>query len=316
MSLEPTADASDLVRPSHITERVSWVVFWLIHVGCVAAIWTGISARAAIIGVALYLLRMFVITGGYHRYFSHRGYKTSRAFQFILGLIGTMTVQKGPLWWASTHRKHHRFSDTELDVHSPKQRGFWYSHVGWVTSGDHIETDLRWVKDLAKYPELRWLGKYHFVAPVALAVLCYLAAGWSGLVVGFGWSTVLGWHITFTINSLSHVFGKRRFETGDTSRNNWILAILTMGEGWHNNHHYYQSTANQGFYWWEIDLTYYVLRALAAVGVVWDLRAPPEHVLELGREGMRRGVVVGAPPAPEAAPVVAEAAPVALPDAA
>ena len=275
----PSSDPSALLRPNPVAERISWVVFWLIHVVCLTAVWTGFSTRAVVIGLALFWLRMFAITGGYHRYFSHRTYKTSRWFQFVLAVLGTTTVQKGPLWWASTHRKHHKFSDTPEDVHSPIQRGFWYSHVGWVTSGDHITTDLNWIRDFAKFPELLWLGRYHFVPPLVLAGLCGLFAGWSGLVVGFGWSTVMGWHATFTINSLSHVFGKRRYETGDTSRNNWALALLTMGEGWHNNHHHYQNSVNQGFYWWEIDITYYLLRGLSAVGIVWDLRKPPRHML-------------------------------------
>ncbi len=294
----PTTETGpDLLRVDPLWARVSHVVFWAIHVACLAALFTGVSARAALLCVALYVVRMFVITGGYHRYFSHRSYKTSRAFQLVLAVVGTMTVQKGPLWWASTHRKHHRYSDTPLDVHSPKQRGFWYSHVGWITGGDHVTTDLTWVKDLARYPELRWIGKYHWVAPVVLAAACGLVAGWSGLIVGFAWSTVIGWHATFTINSLSHVFGRRRYATTDTSRNNWALAVLTMGEGWHNNHHHYQSSANQGFYWWEVDVTYYVLRALAAVGIVWDLRRPPRHVIDLGREAMRRGVELEGRPA-------------------
>ncbi|MSP63582.1 MAG: acyl-CoA desaturase [Myxococcales bacterium] len=282
---------------SALGERISFVVFWAIHWVCLAAIWTGISWRAGIIAIVLYFLRMFAITGGYHRYFSHRTYRTSRAFQFLLGLLGTTTVQKGPLWWASTHRKHHKYSDTPEDVHSPRHRGFWYSHVQWITTGDHVVTDMRSVRDFAHYPELVWLGKYHFVPPLVLAGLCGLAAGWSGVIVGFAWSTVIGWHATFTINSLAHVFGARRYETTDTSRNNWYLALLTMGEGWHNNHHHYMNSANQGFFWWEVDLTYYLLRGLAALGLVWDLRKPPAYMLERNLVGR-----------PETAPEAAAAA--------
>ena len=195
-------------------------------------------------------------------------------------MIATTSIQKGPLWWASKHRHHHKYSDEPNDVHSPVQRGFWYSHVGWITSGDHIHTDLNVVRDLAKFPELVWLNKYHWVAPVVMGLLCYLAAGWSGLVVGMGWSTVACWHGTFTINSLTHVFGKRRYATTDDSRNNWWLALITMGEGWHNNHHHFQACARQGFYWWEYDVTYYILRGLAAVGIVWDLKEPPARVYQ------------------------------------
>jgi stearoyl-CoA desaturase (delta-9 desaturase) len=277
----PEAPAEgELARPNRIGERVSFFVFWGIHVATLAAIWTGVSWRALGIGLFLFWLRMFAITGGYHRYFSHRTYKTSRFFQFLLGLLGTSSIQKGPIWWAATHRRHHRESDLPGDVHSPRQRGFWHSHVGWVVSHEYVNTDLREVRDLAKFPELQWLGRYHFAAPLAMAVACWLAAGWSGLIVGFGWSTVLLWHSTFTINSLAHLIGSRRYKTTDDSRNNWALALLTMGEGWHNNHHHYMSSANQGFFWWEIDVSYYLLRGLSALGIVWDIRKPPKHILD------------------------------------
>ncbi len=267
-------------RVNRVGERISFIAFIGIHLACFAAIATGVTATAVWIGLALFWLRMFVITAGYHRYFSHRTYRTSRWFQFVLAVLGTTCVQKGPLWWASVHRRHHKFSDMPEDAHSPVQRGFWYSHVGWILSTKEVDTDVKSVRDLSRYPELVWLGKYHMVAPILLAVGCFLAAGWSGLVVGFGWSTVLLWHTTFTINSLAHVFGSRRYATTDQSRNNWLLALLTMGEGWHNNHHHYMGSANQGFFWWEIDLSYYLLRGLAALGLVWDLKKPPRHILE------------------------------------
>jgi stearoyl-CoA desaturase (delta-9 desaturase) len=266
-------------RVNRVAEKVSLSVFVGIHLACLAAIATGVTARALVLAVALYWLRMFVVTAGYHRYFSHRSYRTSRAFQFLLGFAGTTCVQKGPLWWASIHRRHHRYSDRPEDVHSPVQRGFWWSHVGWVVAHEHANTDMRGVKDFARYPELRWLGPFHWVAPVTLALGCWIVAGWPGLIVGFGWSTVALWHCTFTINSLAHVFGRRRYLTSDTSRNNWLLALITMGEGWHNNHHHYMNSANQGFRWWEVDMSYYVLRFLAALGVVWDLKRPPEYAL-------------------------------------
>jgi stearoyl-CoA desaturase (delta-9 desaturase) len=269
----------EILHPSRFWERVSFCVFWGIHLSCLAALVTGVSLRAAVIAVVLYWTRMFVITAGYHRYFSHRTYRTSRFFQFLLGLFGTTCVQKGPIWWAATHRRHHKHSDEPEDVHSPRQRGFWHSHVGWIISKEFVATDVRTVRDLQRYPELRWLGTWHWVAPVTLAFLCWLAAGWSGLFVGFGWSTVVLWHGTFTINSLAHVFGKRRYPTGDDSRNNWLLAIITMGEGWHNNHHHYMGATRQGFFWWEVDGSYYLLRLLAMVGLVWDLKEPPAHVL-------------------------------------
>jgi stearoyl-CoA desaturase (delta-9 desaturase) len=223
---------------------------------------------------------MFSVTAGYHRYFSHRSYKTSRPFQFLLALAGTLAVQKGVLWWAANHRNHHKYSDQAEDLHSPLQRGFWWAHVGWILSPDYEETDLARIPDMAKYPELRWLNDHYLIPPVVLAVALYLIGGATWLVWGFFISTTMLWHATFTINSLAHVWGSRRYETTDTSRNNPWLALLTMGEGWHNNHHRYMNSARQGFFWWEIDLSYYILVALSWCGIVWDLQQPPKRLLE------------------------------------
>jgi stearoyl-CoA desaturase (Delta-9 desaturase) len=263
---------NDIVYPSALP-------FALVHMGCLAAIWTGVTLQAVVICLVLYLLRMVAIGAGYHRYFSHRSFATSRAFQFILAFLAQTTTQKSVLWWAAVHRHHHLHSDTAQDVHSPRHRGFFYSHLGWMFNGKFDKPDLTKVPDLARYPELMWLHKYEQAPSIAAAVLCLLIAGWPGLVVGFLWSTVLVYHATFSINSLAHVHGKQRYVTGDDSRNNWLLALLTMGEGWHNNHHAYQSSVRQGFKWWEIDPTFYVLKALSWLGVVWDLKTPPEAVL-------------------------------------
>jgi stearoyl-CoA desaturase (delta-9 desaturase) len=254
-------------------------LFLLIHAGCVATVWTGVTSRAIVLGVVLYWLRMFAIGAAYHRYFSHRAYSTSRAFQFILAVLAQSSAQKSVLWWAAKHRHHHLHSDTEQDVHSPLHRGFVYSHVGWIFGRQHDATDLLKVADFASYPELMWLHKLEVLPAIMTAALCVLVAGWSGLVVGFLWSTVLLYHATFCINSLAHVHGRKQYVTGDDSRNNWLLALFTMGEGWHNNHHAYQSSAQQGFRWWQLDMTYYILRALAWLGIVWDLKAPPGRVL-------------------------------------
>jgi stearoyl-CoA desaturase (delta-9 desaturase) len=164
-------------------------------------------------------------------------------------------------------------------VHSPMRRGFIYSHVGWIFDRKHSAVDLVRIEDFAFYPELLWLHRFELVPAFLMGGLCFLIAGWSGVVVGFLWSTVLVYHSTFCINSLAHVRGSRRYVTGDDSRNNWLLALFTMGEGWHNNHHAYQSSARQGFRWWEIDVTYYLLWLLSRLGLVWDLKTPPESVL-------------------------------------
>ncbi|MFO0581122.1 MAG: acyl-CoA desaturase [Anaeromyxobacter sp.] len=239
----------------------------------VAPTW-GLAALA----VGVYYVRMFGITAGYHRYFSHRAYRTSRAFQFALAWLGATASQKGALWWAAHHRDHHRYSDTEDDIHSPLVGGFVWSHVGWIVDRGYEGTNYDRVKDLAKYPELMWIERHWWVPPATLAVGLFLAGGWAWVLWGFFLSTTVLWHGTFVINSLAHVIGSRRYETTDGSRNSFVLALVTMGEGWHNNHHFYPGTANQGFFWWEWDPSYYVLRGLAALGLVWDLRTPPLKV--------------------------------------
>jgi stearoyl-CoA desaturase (Delta-9 desaturase) len=269
----------DVVEEHDDIMRPQLVPFLLIHAGCVAAIWSGVTWQAIAICAVLYWSRMFAIGAGYHRYFSHRGYATSRVFQFILAFLAQSSAQKSVLWWAAKHRHHHLHSDTRRDVHSPRHKGFVYSHVGWIFARQHDATDLQKVADFASFPELMWLHKLEVLPATLIAALCVFIAGWSGLVVGFLWSTVLLYHATFCINSLAHVHGRKRYVTGDESRNNWLLALFTMGEGWHNNHHAYQSSAQQGFQWWELDLTYYILRVLSRLGIVWDLKMPPEQVL-------------------------------------
>jgi len=230
--------------------------------------------------VIFYFVRMFAVTGAYHRYFAHRAYKTSRVFQFLLALLGTSATQKGPLWWAAAHRVHHKYSDTPEDVHSPKQRGFWYSHMGWWLGREHEQTQWKQIKDFAQYPELVFLEKGHVLGVFASMGLAAAIGGFDGFLWGYVVSTCFLLHGTFTINSLAHVFGSRRYETTDTSRNNFWLALITMGEGWHNNHHHHMNSANQGFFWWEIDVTYYILKGLEKIGLIWDVRKAPQHVLD------------------------------------
>jgi len=226
------------------------------------------------LGLGSYTLRMWAITAGYHRYFSHRAFKTSRVFQFVIGLLGTTAMQNGPLWWASWHRSHHRHSDTPDDAHSPVQRGFWHAHIGWFLDGSHDRPNLANVRDLARYPELRFLDRHKWLPIVAYAGGMYLIAGYAGVVWGFVVATMACLQATMCINSLAHVWGSRRFETPDDSRNNALLALVTLGEGWHNNHHHDMSSARQGLRWWELDVTYYTLVVLERVGLIWDLRRP------------------------------------------
>lgn len=275
-------------------------IFIAIHLLCFCVIWVGFSWIAAATCLFLYFLRMFAITGGYHRYFSHRTYETSRLFQFVLGILGSSSAQKGPLWWASHHRHHHKHSDTTEDIHPPSKGIFW-AHIGWVLSADYETTNDNLIKDLKKFPELVALDKYHFIPPLALAILTYFwgvflnyyfpnlgTSGAQMLVWGFFVSTTILYHGTFVINSLTHKWGSRRFETSDNSRNSLILALITLGEGWHNNHHRYPGSERQGFYWWEIDISHYTLKCLSWLGIVWNLRTPPAKIYQEALENRAR----------------------------
>lgn len=268
--------------PDERINKLSSIPFILVHFVPLLAVFTGVTATALVLLFVTYFGRLFFVTAGYHRYFAHRSYKLARVPQFLMAFGGTMAAQKGPLWWASHHREHHRNSDTEQDIHSPL-RGFWWSHVGWILCDKYNDAPVHRIKDFSRYPELRFLDRANWIGPWALAVACFLIGGWSGLVIGFFLSTVLVWHGTFLINSLAHVMGRRRYATEDTSKNSAILAVVTMGEGWHNNHHYYQGSARQGFFWWEWDPSYYALRALSWVGIVKDLKRPPKAALASNR---------------------------------
>jgi stearoyl-CoA desaturase (delta-9 desaturase) len=294
-------DTGSATLPGHDprADRVDWLraaPFVAMHLACLGAIWVGVSPVALAVAAVLYAVRMFAITGFYHRYFSHRTFQTSRTVQFVFAVIGASCVQRGPLWWAAHHRHHHRHADTALDPHSPGVHGFAWSHAGWFLTPRNFRTDLSRVPDLAKYPELRWLDRFDIAVPVALAVGLYALGvllhhvapqlGTSGgqmLVWGFFVSTIVLFHATVTINSLAHRFGRRRFETKDDSRNNLWLALLTFGEGWHNNHHFFPGSSRQGFRWWEVDLTWYGLKLMAMLGLVRGLKPVPAWVLARAR---------------------------------
>ncbi len=283
---DPAADAD---------ETIDWLrvlPFIVLHVSCLAVIWVGFSWTALWIALASYSIRMFGITAAYHRYFSHRSFKTSRAMQFILAVLGNASTQRGPLWWAAHHRHHHRSAETSTDIHSPVERGFWWSHLGWFLARGSFRTRLERISDYAKFPELKFLDRFDWVVPVLFALALYALGellatyqpalgtdGWQILVWGFSIATIALFHVTFCINSLAHIFGKRRYETKDNSRNNFVLAVLTFGEGWHNNHHFFAGSARQGFFWWEIDFTWYLLKMLSWMGLVWDLRLAPAHIV-------------------------------------
>lgn len=290
------ANENDYDPNATYSEKIDWTrsfPFILINLACLLVFWVGFSWTAFITALVLYFVRLFSIGGFYHRYFSHKTFQTSRLSQFIFAVLGNSAVQRGPLWWASHHRQHHMCSDEPNDAHSPIQHGFLWSHVGWFLSKKHYYYNPERVKDLSRYPELVFLDRFDGVVPVILflslwitgALLHHFApslgvtAG-QMIVWGFCISTIALFHTTVSINSLSHVFGKKRFPTKDNSRNNFFLALLTLGEGWHNNHHHYPATARQGFMWWEIDITYYILKGLEKLGIIWDVRGLPTHVLE------------------------------------
>lgn len=259
-----------------MTEAIPFV---MVHLACLFVFLTGVTKSSLIICLVLHFIRIWAISAGYHRYFSHRSFKTSRVFQFILAFLAQSSTQRGVLQWANDHRKHHRYSDTENDLHSPRKHGFLYSHFGWIFAKETYDRQYEHMQDFKRYLEIVWINKYYHLPPITLALLTYIIAGWPGLIVGFFISTVLVYHCTFFINSLTHMFGKQRYITGDDSRNHWLLALLTFGEGWHNNHHYYPSSVRQGFFWWEIDVSYYILKLLEFFHIVWDLRIPPQEVI-------------------------------------
>jgi stearoyl-CoA desaturase (delta-9 desaturase) len=284
-SVPPGASHPEAVDGS--VDRTDWVAaipFFGAHLAPLAAFFVVVTWQDWVLCAVLYVTRMFCITAGYHRYFSHRSYRTGRGTQFLLALGGTTALQKGPLWWAGHHRLHHRYTDLDDDVHSPRD-GFWWSHVGWILSTRYKATDSAAIKDFAAFPELRFLDRCWWIGPTLLAGACFLLGGWGGLVVGFFLSTVLLWHGTFVVNSLAHLVGRRRYATPDTSRNSMLIAVITGGEGWHNNHHYLPASARQGFTWWEFDPTWYGLKVLAALHLVRDLKDPPARLLDQARVG-------------------------------
>ena len=283
-ALAPTPEPEAVPRrrdDERLNPRSS-IPFFLLHLTPLLVIWTGITRTALLLFLVTYFGRMFLITATYHRYLAHKTFRLGRVPQFVMAFGATTAAQKGPLWWAAHHRTHHKFTDTDLDVHTPKRGVFW-SHVGWILCDRYGPTDYDSIKDFARYPELRFLNRFDWIGPWSLGAACFLIGGWSGLVVGFFCSTVLLWHVTFSVNSLAHIVGRRTYDTDDTSKNSLLLALATGGEGWHNNHHRYASSARQGFRWWQIDTTYYGLRLLSWVGVVKDLRPVPRRILDEAR---------------------------------
>lgn len=284
----------DIPDPKALPDKMNWgrtMPFLFLQFGCIAVFWVGINWTVVLAAAFFYFIRMFAITGFYHRYFSHRTFKTSRVGQFLFAVLGNSSMQRGPLWWAATHRHHHQHSDEEVDAHSPVQHGFAWSHIGWLTSMKNFPTAYERIPDLKKYPELVFLNRFDQVVPFVYgltmlgigAALEHFAPSlgvtmWQFFIWTFFVSTTVLLHGTLFINSLAHVWGKRAYETKDESRNSFLLSIITLGEGWHNNHHRYPHSVRQGFRKREIDVTYYGLRLMAWLGIIWDLKPVPQRI--------------------------------------
>ena len=279
----------------HGTDWARVASFAFLHLGCLGIIWVGWSPIAVAVAAVLYAARVTFITGFYHRYFSHKTFKTSRVMQFVFAVLGNTAIQRGALWWAAHHRHHHKYSDEEPDPHSPITKTLLRSHIGWITLRENFPTRKKWIPDLWKFPELRFLDRFDTLVPILYGLgLFGLGAalerfapslrtnGWQLLVWGVFVSTTVLFHATALVNSGAHIIGRRRFKTKDESKNSFLIAIVTAGEGWHNNHHHYPASARNGFYWWEIDVTFYMLKTLSWMGLIWDLNPVPRHVLHAG----------------------------------
>ena len=261
-------------------------VFWTVQASALLVFAVPFAWPLVALWAASHFLRAIGLTLAFHRYFAHRAFRMNRAARFVWTLVGTSAMQKGPLWWAGHHVNHHRFADRDGDPHSPAVSGFYYAHIGWFlndTRNDRLESTNPVVRDFSRAPEIRWLDRYYFVPPLALAAAMWAVGGFPWLVWGFCLPTMTLAHATFAINTINHLFGSRRFETRDASRNNAFTAFFAAGEGWHNNHHRFQRAARNGFYWWEFDPTWYVIRLMKAVGLAWDVQVVPARIYEEAR---------------------------------
>ena len=272
---------------SHLTA----VVFWTVQASAAAVLFVPFEWSLVGLWAASHFIRAIGLTLAFHRYYAHRAFQMNRVARFVWTFIGTAAMQKGPLWWAGHHVNHHRFADREGDPHSPLVSGLYYAHVGWFLNDarhERLEASNPVVRDFSRAPEIVFLDRFFFLPPLMLAVTMYLVGGFPWLVWGFCLPTVTLAHATFAINTVNHMFGSRRFDTIDESRNNVVTAIFAAGEGWHNNHHRYQRAARNGFYWWEVDPTWYMIRLMVAVGLAWDAHPVPERIYHEARVRARR----------------------------
>jgi stearoyl-CoA desaturase (delta-9 desaturase) len=265
---------------------VQILIFWFVQASALLVF--AVPFRWAYLGLwaASHFLRAVGLTLCFHRYLAHRAFKMNRGARFVWALVGTAAMQKGPLWWAGHHVNHHKYADRDGDPHSPMVSGVYHAHVGWFlddTKYDSVESNNPVMRDFSKVPELALLDRFFYAPPILLALGLVLAGGLPWLAWGFCLPTMTLSHATFCINSVNHMFGSRRFETVDESRNNVLTAFFAVGEGWHNNHHRYQRAARNGFYWWEFDPTWYIIRGMAALRIAWDLQSVPKRIYEEAR---------------------------------
>ena len=262
------APVTTLPLPPDPNERLNWtttLVMAIFHVGAFAALffftWT-----ALLTAVVLYWITIGLgISMGYHRLHTHRSYKVPRWLEYFFAICGTLSMEGGPIFWVATHRIHHQKSDQDGDPHSPRD-GAWWAHVGWILFGEtkHANTRLmsKYAPDLAKDPFYVWLNNYHWVPILILSAVLFAIGGWSMFLWGTCMRVFFGLHATWLVNSATHMWGKRRFTTRDDSRNNWWVALLTFGEGWHNNHHAHPTSARHGLTWYEIDFSWLQIKVL------------------------------------------------------
>ena len=262
-------------RYQHGVNWVTAIAMTAFHVGAVAAFFY-VDLGAVLVAVVLWAVAgMLGIGMGYHRLLTHRGYQTSRWVEYFLTLCGTLALEGGPIFWTAVHRIHHQKSDHEGDPHTPREGTLW-AHMGWIFLGEGLHQDAavlnHYVPDLASDPFHMWLSRWHWLSNVVVGLALLAWGGVAYVLWGIFFRTTWGLHSTWLVNSATHLWGSRRFKTRDDSTNNWWVALLTFGEGWHNNHHAHPTSARHGLAWYELDLNWIGIKTLEALGLAWDLK--------------------------------------------
>ncbi len=273
------------------SQKIHWntiVAVVLFHAGAVAAFFTFSWQNLVAFTLLWWVANSLGIGLGYHRLLTHRGFKTPKWVEYTLAFFGTMALQSGPISWVTTHRLHHAFTETDKDPHSP-EGGLWWAHIGWIFKGTaQIQPEAvmtRYSPDLMKERGLRVMNDYYWLSSVLTGIVCFAIGGWSMVFWAVGLRTVFGWHTTWLVNSWTHSWGSRRFETRDTSTNSGLIAALTFGEGWHNNHHAYPRSARHGLTWKEFDINWIQIKVMEKLGIAtdiyaYDLNAKEERTLQ------------------------------------